>query len=57
VHKVQVEVVNAEVLEGLVKSTLNLAGVVEGVPELRGDPEILTLNRYMVGSQRFHKYM
>jgi hypothetical protein len=57
VHEVQVEVVNAEVLEGLVKSTLNLAGVVEGVPELRGDPEILTLNGYMIRTQRFRKYM
>jgi hypothetical protein len=57
VHEVQVEVVNAEVLEGLVKSTLNLAGVVEGVPELRGDPEILTLNRCMIRTQRFLKYM
>lgn len=42
-RKTYVKVVELELLEGLVKSSLDVLGLVVVVPQLRGDPDVLTL--------------
>ncbi|KAI3477728.1 hypothetical protein L1887_60501 [Cichorium endivia] len=44
VHEVEVEVVCAEVLERVVERLFDVFWVVEAVPELGGDPELVTLD-------------
>jgi hypothetical protein len=44
VHEVEVQVVDAEVLDGLVDGVADNLGLVVGVPQLAGDPDVFAVD-------------
>ena len=48
-HQVEVQVLELELLEAVVQRSLDVFGLVLGVPELGGDEDVLTLQAWHLG--------